>query len=120
MISARRVFVSPIIAVGFVLLGLTPPTWGWGEDGSGIAQPTTYTSPSGRYALFIDPAVRYGTSSAVYELRKTTDVRWSVPPLPREVGRWRPFLVAGGTELILYEDHAIKEQTPAIRRFALP
>ncbi len=52
------------------LLGASPP-------GVGVAQPTNYVSPSGVYALYVDPADRYGEGGAKYRLSKNGVEVWS-------------------------------------------
>ena len=53
---------------------LTPAHWS--QRLPEILNPRTYTSPSGQYAVFIDPGDIYGRNGATYELRKNGKTQW--------------------------------------------
>jgi hypothetical protein len=53
------------------ILGLCP------EASRADVDPQTYTSPSGTYALFVNPADRFGTHSASYQFTKGGEAIWS-------------------------------------------
>ncbi|MCK4659607.1 MAG: hypothetical protein KAV82_08825 [Phycisphaerae bacterium] len=57
--------------------GAGEPAFALNEPGMFVAQPATYNSPSGVYAMFVDPGERMGRSSATYRFSKNRKGVWS-------------------------------------------
>ena len=69
-----------ILAVAANWISLLPPSLhaaSWSLRSREILNPRTYTSPSGQYAVFIDPGDIYGRNGATYEFKKNGKTQWS-------------------------------------------
>lgn len=75
--SSRQLKWTVAFASVWVWLGYASAPSAATEPGMLVAQPTTYTSPSGVYSLFVDPSERMGGSSAMYRFSKDGEEAWS-------------------------------------------
>ena len=79
MLGHRRTRHSAcaMVLCGLVTTVLAFPTEAGGKPGVGIAQPMSYVSPSGVFALFVDPFDRQGYGGARYRLTQNGNEIWS-------------------------------------------